>query len=36
MNNPDKNANMYACRNATNNSNMLNATEPMTLAGITP
>ncbi len=36
MNSPVKNTNMYACRKATNNSNMLNATEPSRLAGTTP
>ena len=30
MNNADKKVNMYACRNATNNSKQLNAAEPST------
>src|SRR6185312_8034288 len=35
MNNADKNVKMYACRNATNNSNKLNRVELTTLIELT-
>ena len=36
INNAVKKAKIYACKNATNNSNILKAVPPKTLAGITP
>jgi hypothetical protein len=36
INRADKNVKIYACKNATNNSSILSAVAPRTLAGITP